>query len=149
MTCVATSTWPRGVSVPEIVGVIVENVAPAIHRGVLITKAIPGMTLWEFVQTDDDPQVRSHVIAMARRAIDTMHEKGVFHGDLNLHNLFVSTAGDQFSIVILDFDKSRLYPKPLSHPMRRRNLKRLARSMRKLDPSARYLDAKALAVLTN
>ena len=144
-------TWEarrRGVPVAEVVGAIVESVAPAIYRGVLITRAMPGMTLWELVQTDDDPQVREHLLTAARRAIDTMHEKGVFHGDLNLHNLFVSTAGDQFSVVILDLDKSRLYPTALSEPMRRRNMKRLARSVRKLDPSARYIDADALGILT-
>ena len=32
------------------------------------------MTLWEFVQTDDDPTVRQHVLEQARAAIDTMHD---------------------------------------------------------------------------
>ncbi|HSR56933.1 MAG TPA: lipopolysaccharide kinase InaA family protein [Candidatus Binataceae bacterium] len=138
----------RGVPAPEPIGAIVETLAPMLHREALITRAISGMTLWEFVQTDDDPQVRGHVLRLARQAIDTMHEQGVLHDDLNLHNLFVSTAGDGFSVVILDFDKSRLYRRALSRGLRRRNLRRLARSAAKLDPTGRYFDEAALAILT-
>jgi serine/threonine protein kinase len=138
----------RGVSAPEPFGAIVETLAPMLHREALITRALPGMTLWQFVQTDDDPSVRTHVVRLARQAIDTMHAQGVLHGDLNLHNLFVSTAGDGFSLVILDFDKARLYRRPLSRGLRRSNLRRLARSAAKLDPSRRYFDNAALAMLT-
>ena len=138
----------RGVPAPEPIGAIVEQVAPAVYRGALITRAIAGMTFWEFMQTDDDPRVLSHVVRMARYAIDIMHEHGIQHDDLNLHNLFVSTAGDGLSVVILDFDKSRIYSNPLSPSMRRRSLKRLERSIRKLDRERRYFDDSAIQILT-
>ena len=105
------------------------------------------MTLWEFLKTDDDPTVRNHVLAQARAAIDTMHDKGLFHADLNLHNLLVTRAHDSFTVIIIDLDKSRLFDAPVSSAMRRANASRLLRSARKLDPSGQYLDAAALSIL--
>ena len=138
----------RGVSVPEPMGAIVEKVSPAVYRGAVLTKAIPGMTLWEFVKVENDPSSLSHVVRMARRAIDTMHARGIFHDDLNLHNLYVSTASEEFDVVILDFDKAKISAHELSPAQRRRNFKRLADSIRKLDPEGRYFDDASVEVLT-
>jgi len=137
----------RGVPVVEPMGAIVEWIGPAIYRGFFLTRAMPGMTLWEFLQADDDPMVRSHVLEQARAAIETMHAKGLWHADLNLHNLLVTQAGDSFTVMILDLDKSRLYDSPLTPAMRRANLARLARSARKLDPAGKHLDSAAFAIL--
>jgi tRNA A-37 threonylcarbamoyl transferase component Bud32 len=145
---VISEAHKRGISVPDPMGAIVEKVGPAIYRGAVITKAIPGMTMWEFVKVETDPRSLTHVVRMARYSIDTMHEHGLFHDDLNLHNLYVSMAGDGFSVVILDFDKARLSSRAVSRPRRKRNLKRLAQSIRKLDPEKRYLDDAALKIMT-
>jgi hypothetical protein len=138
----------RGVPVPEPMGAIVENVAPALYRGAVITKAIPGMTMWEFVKVETDPRSLSHVVRMARYSIDTMHEHGLIHDDLNLHNLYVSMAGDGFSVVILDFDKAKLLSRAVPPFQRKRNFKRLAHSIRKLDPEGRYLNDASLKIMT-
>jgi 3-deoxy-D-manno-octulosonic acid kinase len=137
----------RGVPLVEPMGAIVEWIGPALYRGFFLTRAMPGMTLWQFLQTDDDPTVRSHVLEQARAAIETMHAKGLSHADLNLHNLLVTKARESFAVMILDLDKSRLYDSPLSPAMRRANLARLARSARKLDPAGKILDAAGLAIL--
>ena len=137
----------RGIPVAEPMGAIVEWIGPALYRGVFLTRAIRGMTLWEFVKTDDDPTVRSHVLAQARAAIDVMHDKGLLHADLNLHNLLVTRARDSFTVVIIDLDKARLFDAPLSPSMRRANAARLLRSARKLDPSGQFLDAATLSIL--
>jgi 3-deoxy-D-manno-octulosonic acid kinase len=137
----------RGVPVVEPMGAVVEWIGPALYRGFFLTRAMRGMTLWQFLQTDDDPVVRSHVLGQARAAIETMHAKGLSHADLNLHNLLVTQAGESFTVMILDLDKSRLYDSPLSPAMRRANLARLARSARKLDRAGKYLDAAAFAIL--
>jgi hypothetical protein len=138
----------RGVPVPEPMGAIVEKVAPAIYRGALITKAIPGMTIAEFMKIETDPRSLSHVARMARSSIDAMHDRGLVHDDLNLQNLYVSTAGDGFSVVLLDFDKARLMSQAVPPSQRRSNLKRLGRSIRKLDPEGRYLDEAARKIMT-
>ncbi len=137
----------REIPVAEPMGAMVEWIGPALYRGFFLTRAVSGMTLWELVKTDDDPHVRLHVLEQSRAAIDTMHSKGLFHADLNLHNLLVTRARDSFTVIILDLDKSRLYDAPLSAAMRRANAARLMRSARKLDPSGQFLDAAALAIL--
>ena len=137
----------RGVPVAEPMGAVVQWIGPILYRGFFLTRAMPGMTLWQFLLTDDDPVVRSHVLGQARGAIETMHTKGLSHADLNLHNLLVTQAGESFTVMILDLDKSRLHDSPLSSAMRRANLARLARSARKLDPAGKYLDAAAFAML--
>jgi tRNA A-37 threonylcarbamoyl transferase component Bud32 len=87
------------------------------------------------------------VLEQARAAIDIMHSKGLFHGDLNLHNLLVTQTRDSFTVIIIDLDKSRLFDAPLSVSMRQTNALRLIRSARKLDPSGKFLDASALSIL--
>jgi tRNA A-37 threonylcarbamoyl transferase component Bud32 len=76
-----------------------------------------------------------------------MHDNGLFHADLNLHNLLVTEARESFTVIIIDLDKSRLFDAPLSSAMRRANAVRLTRSARKLDPSGKILDATALSIL--
>lgn len=144
---VAAEARRRGIGVAEPMGASVDSVAPGFYRGFFLTRAIPGMTLWEFVRADDDPVVRGHVLLKARAAIATMHNHGLFHADLNLHNLFVTQAGESFAVVILDLDKARLYDAPLSPALRRENAQRLIRSAHKLDPSGFYFDPAALKVL--
>jgi Lipopolysaccharide kinase (Kdo/WaaP) family len=146
---VTVEAMKRGVPVAEPMGAMVEWIGPALYRGFFLTRAVRGMTLWQFVKTDDDPTVRNHVLAQARAAIDAMQAKGLFHADLNLHNLLVTQARDSFTVIIIDLDKARLFDAPLSAAMRRANAARLMRSARKLDPSGQFLDAAALSILTS
>jgi RIO-like serine/threonine protein kinase len=89
-----------------------------------------------------------HVIEQARQALETMHGLGLFHADLNLHNLFVTKTRESFAVAILDLDKAQFFQRPLPARMRARNLARLRRSARKLDPDGRYLDQRTLELLT-
>ncbi len=145
---VTVEAMRRGIPVAEPMGAMIEWLSPVLYRGFFLTRAVRGMTLWEFLKTDDDPTVRTHVLGQARAAIDTMHDKGLFHADLNLHNLLVTQARDSFSVIVIDLDKSRLFDAPLSAAMRRANAARLMRSARKLDPSGKFLDAAALSILS-
>ena len=137
----------RGIPVAEPMGAMVDWLGPLLYRGFFVTRAMTGMTLWELLRTDDDPLVRAHVIENARNAIDIMHAQGLYHADLNLTNLFVTKAGESFAVIVLDLDKARLFDRPLGKGLRRRNLRRLIRSARKLDPQQRYLDSAALRIL--
>jgi len=145
---VAAEARRRGIPVAEPIGAMVEWVAPIVYRGRFLTRALAGMTLWEFLRTDDDAFVRAHVTEQARRALDTMHRRGLFHADLNLHNLFVTKARESFAVAILDLDKAQLFQGPVPARMRTRNFARLRQSVRKLDPDGRYLDSHALEMLT-
>jgi hypothetical protein len=145
---IANEARLRGVPVVEPLGATIEAVAPGFYRSAFITRALSGMTLWEFLRADDDAIVRAHVIELARRSIDTMHKAGVLHADLNLHNLFVSNAGERMTVVILDLDKAELFDGPVPLSRRRDNFKRLTRSAHKLDPAHNYLDKKSFFILT-
>jgi 3-deoxy-D-manno-octulosonic acid kinase len=138
----------RGVAVAEPIGAMIEWVAPIIYRSMFLTRALAGMTLWEFLRTDDDAFVRAHVIEQARQALDTMHRLGVFHADLNLHNLFVTKSRESFAIAILDLDRAQLFQGSVPAGMSAQGLARLRHSVRKLDPDGRYLDASGLELLT-
>ena len=144
---IAAEATRRGLPVAEPLGALIEPLAPGVYRGAMLTRTLNGMTLWEFIRTDDDPIVRAHVFEQARHAIERIHQGGLCHADLNLHNLFVTRAGESFTVVILDLDKARLYPGTLPPHLRQRNLRRLARSARKLDPARRLLDDAALNLL--
>jgi tRNA A-37 threonylcarbamoyl transferase component Bud32 len=130
-------------------GAAVRWVAPGLYRGFFITRAASGMTLWEFLRTDDDAGVRAHVLERARESIEKMLRAGLYHPDLNLHNLFVTRHGESFSVIILDLDKARLGERPLDEKARRRIADRLARSARKLDPRGHFIDPAALAILNS
>lgn len=137
----------RGVALAEPMGAMVQWLAPMVYRGFFLTRALPGMTLWEFIRTDHEPALRAQVLASARFAIQTTAQRGLFHADLNLHNLFVTRIGSSPAVVILDLDKARLYPAPLAPRLVETMRMRLARSARKLDPVGRYLDGYALSRL--
>jgi hypothetical protein len=145
---VAAEARRRGIPVAEPMGAMVEGVAPIVYRSIFLTRALPGMTLWEFICTDDDALVGAHVIRQARLVIDRMHQLGLFHADLNLHNLFITQAHESFAVAILDLDKAKLFDGPLPAWMRARNLARLQQSAQKLDPKHRFLDSRALELLT-
>ena len=146
---VANEARLRGIPIAEPLGVMIEAVTPGFYRSAFITRALSGMTLWEFLRADDDPVVRMHVAELARQAIDTMHDGGILHADLNLHNLFVSKSGERLIVIVLDLDKAQLFNQPVAPARRRVNFERLARSARKLDPEHHYLDPRALALLTS
>jgi 3-deoxy-D-manno-octulosonic acid kinase len=126
----------RGIPVADPMGAMVQWAAPGVYRGFFLTRAIAGMTLWELLRTERDLLVRGPVLEQARLAIATMHARGLFHADLNLHNLFVTRVGASYTVIILDLDKARLFGPPLAPALRRRNLRRLLRSARKLDPDS-------------
>ena len=72
------------------------------------------------------------VIREAARQIRMMHDQGITHGDLHLKNLLLRRqAAGTPEVYVIDFDRARLGP-PLALEQRLKNLKRLARSVRKV-----------------
>jgi len=124
----------RGVAAAEVLAARVEGWIA--YRGALVTAEVPAAaTLVEALRAAPDIAARRALAAAAGRAVASLHAAGVFHADLNLTNLLVHPGNDGPSIVLLDFDRARLQATPLAARVRRRNLKRLARSLAKLDPT--------------
>ena len=137
----------RGIPVAEPMGAMVEWIGPALYRGFFLTRAVRGMTLWEFVKTDDDPTVRSHVSRAGARRNRYDARQGLFHADLNLHNLLVTQARDSFTVI----DHR---PRQVAAPRRAvvvRDAPRKRRALDALSAQARsvreILDAAALSIL--
>jgi 3-deoxy-D-manno-octulosonic acid kinase len=124
----------RGVAAVEVLAARVEG--RIAYRGALVTAEVPAAaTLVEALRAAPDVAARQALAAATGRAVASLHAAGVFHADLNLTNLLVRPGSDGPSIVLLDFDRARLLAAPLPARVRRRNLRRLARSLAKLDPT--------------
>jgi 3-deoxy-D-manno-octulosonic acid kinase len=124
----------RGVAAVEVLAARVDG--RLAYRGVLVTAEVPtARTLLEALRAAPDAGVRRALAVSAGRAIAALHAAGVFHADLNSQNILVSPGPDGARITLLDFDRARLAHGPLGPRRRRRNLRRLARSFAKLDPT--------------
>ena len=64
--------------------------------------------------------------------ITKFHREGVYHADLNAHNILLNSNNDVF---IIDFDKAR-FKDPNNASWRQRNLQRLQRSLTKLNKNS-------------
>lgn len=135
----------RGVPTVEVLGAWVERVRGPFYRGWLITGELQGaMDLWEALRGEFfSASERAMLLEAAARSVKQMHRKGIYHGDLNLKNIVVRREGEGFVGYIIDLDKARLFPGEVSASRSRRNLERLLRSARKLDPERRHLSAQA------
>jgi len=131
----------RGLPVVEPLGAMVERAGPMLYRGWFLTRALDGVTLWDMLLTGGGPDRRREALEAARATIDRLHEGGLYHADLNFHNLVVCTGERPLRVVVLDLDKARLYPSALPATSRRANFNRLARSARRLAAAGMLLTA--------
>ena len=130
----------RGVAAAEVLGVRVEG--GLLYRGAVVTAEVPAAaTLLDALRAAPDGAVRRALATAAGRAVARLHAAGVFHADLNLTNILVHPEAGGAAVVLLDFDRARLRRAPLAAAARRRNLRRLARSLAKLDPEGRLAGA--------
>lgn len=125
----------RGVPTVEVLGAAVEWVSCGLYRGVFVTREAPGfMNLWEWLRTKPTGAKREAVLATVARVIAQLHDAGIAHMDLNLTNILAQGDTVTPAALLIDFDRARLFSEPLPHSQRKRNLRRLRRSLDKLDP---------------
>ena len=91
-----------------------------VYRAALLTERIPDVRALAKVVDSCEPQA-------VARAIHAMHEAGVWHADLNAFNILLDQAG---KVWLIDFDRGRR--RAMSSALRRDNLQRLRRSLRKV-----------------
>ena len=126
----------RGVEAAEVLAARVEG--GLAYRGVLVTAEVPGaVPLIEALRAAPDAAERRTLAARAGGAVARLHDAGVWHADLNMNNVLVPTEGPG-ALVFVDFDRARLSAGPLAVDARRENLRRLRRSLRKLDPQGAF-----------
>jgi 3-deoxy-D-manno-octulosonic acid kinase len=123
-----------GVRVPVVVAAIERPGRVAGYRAWLATVFLPGardLGAWLAAAGADEGRRRA-VLAEAGRQVGLMHAAGVAHPDVNLRNLLV--AGDD-EVYVIDFDKAHATADAVPRGRRERDLRRLARSARKLQAS--------------
>ncbi len=135
----------RDLRTVEVYAACIRRVGGPIYRGWLVTRELRGASdLWAALQSDL-PQ-RCGIRAILKAVAETlraMHREGVYHADLNLKNILVRFEGGGMEAYLIDFDKARLFLGTLPSELANKNLQRLQRSARKLDPERRYLTAES------
>ena len=133
----------RGVPTVEVYGACVEPVWGPFYCGWLATRALEGaQDLWAAFQSGFVREVGEEAALRAvAKSLRAMHRQGVCHADLNLKNILLRRDSGGVTGYIIDFDKAKLVLGSLPLPLAKKNLDRLLRSARKLDPERRYFSS--------
>jgi 3-deoxy-D-manno-octulosonic acid kinase len=102
------------------------------YTAMLATILIPGArdaAAWLGSAAGD---AKLEMLREAGRQMSAMHQSGVAHPDVHLRNLLVADADGGAEVWLLDFDKARVHDGPVPRARRATDLRRLARSARKL-----------------
>jgi 3-deoxy-D-manno-octulosonic acid kinase len=130
----------RGVPTVEILAAGVKHRAFGFYQGMFISREAAGFSnLWEWLQTKPPPTERKSTIETIARMIAQLHAAGILHADLNLTNILVRMVESTAEILIIDFDKARVFPAVLPEHYRKKVLRRLQRSLEKLDPQHQFM----------
>lgn len=125
----------RGVPTVEVLGAEVEWSIGGLYRGLFVTREASGfMNLWEWLRTKPTGAKREAILTTVARVIAQLHNAGIAHMDLNLTNVLVRGDTDVPATLLIDFDRARVFSEPLSESRRTHSLRRLRRSLDKLDP---------------
>jgi 3-deoxy-D-manno-octulosonic acid kinase len=125
----------RGAPVPTVIAACVHGWG--VYRSAVVTAEIPGVTTAiAALHGATGSAARQEIAHAAGAAVARLHAAGVAHADLNLTNVVVGGG----AATVIDLDRARLAPGRLSARARRRSLRRLARSARKLDPGGTLVD---------
>lgn len=115
--------YEQGVAVPEPLGVCWER-RGLLFRGCVATREVHAVDLLEYLT--GPPGNHQYTLGRAGRLIREMHDRGVYHADLQIRNILVAAE----HLYIIDLDKARCSAK-VSRFQRARNLLRLRRSFLK------------------
>ena len=131
---VTAAARERGLATPEILAALVAQGVGPWYRGWLVTRELKGAdTLWGVLRGGTPGEQMQVLLRRVGRTLRLMHEAGVEHADLNLRNILVVHQTPCPEVCIIDFDKARLYQGQVPAARARRNLRRLLRSVNKLD----------------
>lgn len=121
-----------GVRVPEVLAAV-ERRGTLGYTAALATRWIEGARELAGWLEGRSTEARTVALEAVGRGMGDMHRGGVAHPDLNLRNvLVVDGASGAPEVYLIDFDRARVYPAAVPRARRARDLRRLARSARKL-----------------
>ncbi len=136
----------RGVPVVEVLAAGVDWLTPpslaplCLYRGFLLTREAEGyVNLWRWLCGRPSPARCDAMVRAVADCIARLHRAGVEHRDLNLTNVLLREAATRDPVLLLDFDRARLQRTLVTRRRRTRGLRRLQRSLDKLDPRHEHL----------
>jgi 3-deoxy-D-manno-octulosonic-acid transferase len=133
-----------GLPVPEPVAARMQRVGRLWHRADILVRRIPDSQTLVQRLASEAGMAPAQWQALGQ-ALRRMHEAGVWHADLNAHNLLLDVAGRAY---VIDFDRCALRPGQAGAASARwkaANLRRLLRSLRKearLQPGLAWNEAR-------
>ncbi len=131
---VTVAARARGVAAPEVLAALVAQGHGPWYRGWLVTRELTGTeTLWAALLGGISGREKQVLLRRVGRALRVMHVSGIDHADLNLRNILVLREPPCPEVYIIDFDKARQHQGAVPAARARRNLRRLLRSVNKLD----------------
>jgi tRNA A-37 threonylcarbamoyl transferase component Bud32 len=131
----------RGLRTSVVCGAWVKRAWGPFYRGWLITRELAdAQDLWEVLQKGLYGGADGKLLLQAvAQSVREMHRRGIYHRDLNLKNIMVRRDKDEITTYIIDFDKAKMFPGEVPPEKAQKNLRRLLRSICKLDPDRRHL----------
>jgi 3-deoxy-D-manno-octulosonic acid kinase len=140
-----------GLRTVEVYAACVSRPVGPVYGGWLVTKLLPGAEdLWSALQSGFVERVGVDLTLRAvAESIRSMHRQGVYHADLNVKNILVRVEEPAVTSYIIDYDKAKLFLGKLPAQLADKNLARLWRSARKLDPDYKVFTAGARDALYN
>jgi 3-deoxy-D-manno-octulosonic acid kinase len=102
------------------------------YTAMLATLLIPGARDAAAWLASQPAERRMEMLREAGRQMAAMHQSGVAHPDVHLRNLLVVDADGAPEVWLLDFDKARVHAGTVPRARRATDLRRLARSAKKL-----------------
>ncbi|GAX59740.1 serine/threonine protein kinase [Candidatus Scalindua japonica] len=125
-----------GVKTAEIIAIVKKRVMGRLYKFRMVTREITeSIDLIELLLHSRENQLlkqKKQIINKLAKAVNDMHNVGIYHADLHLKNILVqSNSGICINVYIIDLDKSHQYEK-LSFHRRMKNIMRLDRSVVKM-----------------
>jgi tRNA A-37 threonylcarbamoyl transferase component Bud32 len=134
---VGAAALQAGIPTAAVLAAVAFRVAGPLYRGYLITRELTGCSdLPSFLgaahgeAAEERFRNKRTLLARIARAVRAMHDRGFYHGDLNLKNILINAERPN-TVYIIDWDKSH-ETRNLSLVQRSSNMVRFCRSMEKL-----------------
>jgi len=139
-----------GIKTTEIIAIVKTQAFGPLYKFRLVTREITeSIDLIELLLNSGENQLfgqKKEIINELAKAVNDMHNVGIYHADLHLKNVLVKYGpGGGVQVYIIDLDKSRQYEK-ISFQSKMKNILRLDRSVVKLRRKNRELFSKAFPV---
>ncbi len=134
---VLSKLYKDGVSVPKPIAAMYKRKAVFYSAAIMVQCIENSITLGAVIKSESSPS--PDIVNSVADVISSMHNAGVWHADLNVHNILLDETNKAW---LIDFDKARLCA--VTNSQRTQNLDRLQRSIYKVAPSNAGVWAKAI-----